>query len=537
MLASVTVAEAVADQLADVGVDKVFGLPGGEVLALIEALRRRGIDYVVCRHEADAGIVAGVYGRLTQRVGVVLTTLGPGACNLMLPLASSLLDREPLIAISAQIPDTWSVERTHQRLPLAECFRPITKMTGSINALNCRSLVARAARIAMMHPQGPTFLSLSAEDGSQRAQDQTTRPASDARAVAGGQAAAASAGAAALTTLLERAQSPIVVVGIGTRPEVSTALREWLHRWRLPVAVTPKSKGIIDEGSSYFVGVVGGMALDAMMVKALRRSDCIIGFGLDPAEIDGAWHTELPVTWILESPWATGAVPRQGLIGTDHEALLAQLATRPPRRWESGFEDVRERRAELLSQNWAAGKVVPPLQLVEVLNRVLPNNTVVTTDVGAHKYLFGQFWTSHTPKTFLMSNGLSGMGYGIPAAIAAKLADATTPVLAVVGDGAFSMNSQELETAVRVGARFVTVVLTDNSYTLIQLSQRKQGMDRYGVDFSHIDAVKTAEACGVAAIRSADPTEIAEVVVRAFSSDKSLLVEVPIDAELYREII
>jgi acetolactate synthase I/II/III large subunit len=536
-VAKLTVAEAVSDQLWELGVDRVFGLPGGEVLAVIDALRRRGIEFVVCRHEADAGIMAGVYGRLTQRVGVVLTTLGPGACNLTLPLASSLLDREPLLAISAQVPASWPIERTHQRLPLLECFGPLTKMAGSIDSLNCRTLVTEAARISLTHPQGPTFLCLSAEDAGQESQEVMAQSKLSARAVGHDQFLDPTSASRMVSALLEKAEHPLVVVGTGTRPESSTALRGWLERWGLPVAVTPKSKGMVDEAGSNFIGVVGGMALETMMLSALRRSDCIIGFGLDPVEIDGSWHTELPVTWVLESSWATGAVPRENLIGTEHGDLLGRLSTDPPRRWEGGFEDVQRARAELLAPSVSSGELMSPLNLVEVLNRTLPSNTVVATDVGAHKYLFGQFWKSHTPQTFLMSNGLSGMGYGLPAAIAAKLVTPTAPVLAVVGDGAFSMNSQELETAVRVGARFVTVVLADNSYSLIELSQKKRGLDRYGVDFGPIDSVKTAEACGVQGLRSADPEHVAEAVAAAFLADESLVIEVPIDAEGYRDII
>jgi len=177
-----------------------------------------------------------------------------------------------------------------------------------------------------------------------------------------------------------------------------------------------------------------------------------------------------------------------------------------------------------------------PGDIVQALSSVLPPETIVTTDVGSHKYLFGQFWPSRQPQTFWMSNGLSGMAYGLGAAIGASLARPGVPVLAAVGDGGFSMNAQELETAERVGARFVTVVLEDESYSLIKLSQEGKKLDRYGVDFGPIDNVKMAEACGVAGLRTTSPDELASAARRAIEERRNLVIAVPVDYADYRGI-
>lgn len=529
-----TVAEAVAEELAILEVDRVFGVPGGEVLLLIDALRRRGIEYAVCRHEADAGITAAVYGKLKGTVGVALATLGPGAANLMFPLSSSYLDREPLLAISAQTPGTWPAHRTHQKLPLLEAYGPVTKLAAALTSFNCRSFVRAASAAALAQPQGPTFLTLPADDAAAAACEEQAAPFQS-----GTTAATRNGGARVAADELRRrlagAERPLVVVGLGTRPETSDALRGWLERWQLPVAVTPKVKGIVDETADNFVGVVGGMAIDEAVREALVGADLLVGFGLDPVEIDGDWHVELPVLWVLESAWATGVAPTSGVVAADHEDLLAWFDG-PPRAWSDGFADLRKQRSEILARN-RSGIGMSPVGVVRALAGVMPPETIVATDVGSHKYLFGQFWPSREPGTFFMSNGLSGMGYGLPAAIGAKLARPESPVLAVLGDGGFSMNSQELETAHRLGAPFVTVVLADRSYSLIQIGQESRGLQRYGVDFDPIDSVLIAQACGIEGVRIEREEELASRVEAAVAANESLLVEVPIDADHYRGIV
>lgn len=533
-MASETVASAVAEELAGCGVDRVFGVPGGEVLLLIDALRKHGIEYALCRHEADAGITAAVYGKLRGVAGVVLTTLGPGAANLMLPLANSLLDREPLLAISAQTPQSWSPYRTHQKLPLLETYAPVTKVSGTLGPENCRSLLRAAVSAAVAEPKGPAFLTLTADDAQAPHVRREKSRAVESRDVATDRRTGAKA-AEELRQRLGASEQPLVVVGLGTRPATAGALRDWLGRWQLPVAVTPKAKGIVDETKERFVGVVGGMAIDAMVRETLARADLVVGFGLDPVEIDGAWHLELPVVWTLESEWATGILPARDLVLADHLQLLEAMG-RPPRAWSDDFADLRRTRREIFDGGRSRAGI-SPIGVVRALASVMPAETIVTTDVGSHKYVFGQFWPSRRPETFFMSNGLSGMGYGIPAAIGAKLARPDSPVIAVVGDGGFAMNGQELETARRLGAPFVTVVLVDNSYSLIRIGQENRGLERYGVDFAHIDAVRVAQACGIEGIRTDDEQELAERAASTLESGKPLLVEVPIDANDYRKVI
>jgi acetolactate synthase-1/2/3 large subunit len=533
-----TTAAAVARLLADAGIDRVFGLPGGEVLVLIDELRRAGIDFVLMRHESNAGLAAAVYGKLRGRPGVALTTLGPGAANLMLPLSSATLDQEPLLALSAQIPAGFPASHTHQRLPLHEAFWPLCKYVGTIAADTVGDVVPAALASCRARPCGAAYLTLSAREAVRPVErgpiDAASAAAADASAPA---AEAAAAGRAReLARLLATASRPLVMVGLGVDPANAGRLRRWLNRWNLPVAVTPKVKGIVDETAGNFVGVIGGMAADGLMCRAIEMADVRIGFGLDPVEIDKTWHAEVAIHWVLETPNVGGLVPAGApLVG--HARLLdALLDAGPPMTWDAPFREVQEARRRMLHDRPGAGAVMWPGDVIEALASVLPPEAIVTTDVGSHKFLFGQFWPSRQPETFWVSNGLSGMGYGLSAAIGASLARPGQPVLAVVGDGGFAMNGQELETASRVGAPFVTVVLEDGSYSLIKLAQEGRRLAPYRMDFGAIDTVKVAEACGVEGLRTSRPDELAAAARRAIDARRSLVIAVPIDYTDYRRL-
>ncbi|MFZ0215181.1 MAG: thiamine pyrophosphate-dependent enzyme, partial [Candidatus Dormiibacterota bacterium] len=429
---------------------------------------------------------------------------------------------------------TWPAHRIHQRLPLLDIFRPTTKLAAAIEPFGCRRTLRRALEVAAEEPGGPAYLTVSADVSRAEATD-PTRPAAAAppRPVSDPGAAAT-----IVRGRLANAERPLLLVGLGVRPGDAPLLRRWVEEWHLPVAVTPKVKGIVDETHPRFGGVVGGMAIDGVMTEGIRQADLVLGLGLDPTEIDSAWHGEVPMLWILDSAWATGVSPAADVVAADPGALLEDLlGAAAPRTWQDPLTAAREKRRRLLEDRQERGGVVAPLAVVRGLAGVLPAETIVTTDVGSHKFLFGQFWPSRQPQTFFMSNGLSGMGYGLPAAIGAKLARPDQPVLAVLGDGGFSMNSQELETARRLGAPIVVAVLADRSLSMIRLAQRRRGLAPYGVDFDPIDNVLLAEACGVRGCRVDSEASLAAAAREALQRDETTVIEVPIDLEDYVPII
>jgi len=530
---TMTTAAVVAQAIAEAGIKKAFGLPGGEVLVLIDELRKAGVDFVLMRHEANAGIAAAVYGKLNRQPGLVIATLGPGAANLLLPIANAYLDQEPLLAITAQIPGDFPATHTHQLLPLHDTFRPMCRVVDTITQSNAGEVVGQALSACFDRPYGVSYLTLSAREavkpllmmGPKYHEGPPTRPMANP-----------AARAADLRARCAMAERPLVLVGLGVEPERAPGLRRWLDEWQLPFAVTPKVKGLLDETSPNFVGVISGMAADGVMMDALHAADLLIGFGLDPVEIDKTWHAELPIQWVLDARNATGVVPNNTPL-VNHVPLLAELLEgRPPRKWDRPFAQFQNERGDLLNGTAGAPGAMWPGDIIRALADAVPSETIVTTDVGSHKYLFGQYWPSRHPETFWMSNGLSGMAYGLSAAIGAKLARPNVPVLAAVGDGGFSMNAQELETAERVGAPFITVVLEDCSYSLIKLAQENRKLENYRMDFGPIDTVKMAEACGVEGLRTSNPDEMAAAVKHAVALRKSLVVAVPVHYADYRKL-
>ena len=240
-----TTAAAAARVIADAGIERVFGLPGGEILLLIDELRKVHVDFVLMRHEANAGIAAAVYGKLCGQPGVVLATLGPGAANLMLPIANAFLDQEPLVAISAQIPDEFPASHTHQRLPLHDVYRPVAKYVATVTADTVSDVMRRALAASVERPFGASYLTLSARE----ARGRTGRRPLAHRACALHDAfpgERARSGEAS-TVALAASTRPLVVVGLGVSAANAPWLRRWIDDWNLPVAVTPKVKGIVDE--------------------------------------------------------------------------------------------------------------------------------------------------------------------------------------------------------------------------------------------------------------------------------------------------
>ncbi len=480
--------------------------------------------------------MAAVYGKIKRTPGVALATLGPGAANLMLPIGSSLLDREPLLAISAQLPTDLPPTYTHQKLELEAAFRPMTKFTANLRPGAVRRPMRQALAAAITEPAGPAYVTISAADARAEA-----IPEPDV-ALAEPPAAyhAAAAAADLISVKITEAKRPVVVAGLAVRPENAAAFTRWVESWSLPVMVTPKVKGVLDERSRCFVCVTGGMAADSLARQITDDADLIIGFGLDPVEIDPLWPATRPVLPVLESANAYGLLPADALLVRHEEVLAALLAkTAPARHWSDEdlrglrrpFEEVRDGQSVARTP----GSIWPG-EIVLAARAGAPDDTILTTDVGSHKYLFGQYWPTYSPGTFWMSNGLSGMGYGLPAAIGAKLAMPDRPVIAVVGDGGFGMTAAELETAKRAGAPIVVIVLVDSRLSLISLAQERRGYASTGTDFTRPDCVALAKAWGATGLRVETPEQLTEGVAAGLRSDGPVVIEVPVDYRHYKAI-
>jgi acetolactate synthase I/II/III large subunit len=554
-----TCAEVLAATLRDAGVERMYGLPGGEILDFIEAARRVGIEFILVRHEAVAAFMADASGQIERKPGVCVSTLGPGALNLTLGVANAYLDRSPLIAITATMATSAAPYATHQQLDLNAVFRPFTKDTVTLDGVNTAATVRRLWRTALEPRFGPVHIALPS-DVAKREERQA-----DAASVSPPAIATPTAKPDAIDRMareIAHAERPVLILGLDLNPYVDApAVRRFAEAVGAPVFVTPKAKGIFPEDHPQFFGICSGLAADSVIVSFLERADLLIGVGFDPVESDKTWHETMKLVSIAPVTIASGAFrPPLELCG-DVTYSLSQLAERTygPFAWTGEDERAfRETLEQMLVPGYrqAPGPLVPggsqapcqavarhrvtglsPVAVTRRLRELYPPETIVTTDVGSIKLIVSQAWRSTVPMTFLESNGLSAMGYGLPAAMAAKLARPDRPVLCTVGDGGFSMVFADLETCVRRRIPFVTVVYNDCALSLIEAAQERRGYENYGVRYGAVDFATAAAALGAWSHRAETLDELAAAVKEAQRVDGPAVIEVPIDPSEYRSHI
>jgi len=536
-----TCAEVLAATLRDAGIERMYGLPGGEILAFIEAARKVGIEFFLVRHEAVAAFMADVSGQIERKPGVCVSTLGPGAMNLTLGVANAYLDRSPLIAITASLSTEAAPYATHQQLDLNAVFRPFTKQTVTLDGVNTAATVRHAWQTAMTPRFGPVHIALPS-DVARQADRQAENPAMVALAPDPPPNPRPDA-IARMHDEIARAKRPIMVLGLDLNPSSDPpAVRRFAEALGAPVFTTPKAKGIFPEDHQQFFGVCSGLAADAVVVDFFTAADLLIGIGFDPVESDKVWHQTMRLVSIAPVSIAAAQYkPALELIG-DVSASLTALAERTyaPLAWARDDEHrFRERlEATLVGREGQERRErqegLSALAVTRCLRDLFPPDTIVSTDVGSIKLLVSQAWRSTKPMTFLESNGLSAMGYGLPAAMAAKLARPDRPVLCTMGDGGFSMVFADLETCVRHRIPFITIVYNDSALSLIQVAQEKRGFVDYGVRYGHVDFAAASAALGAWSRRAATLDELAAAVREAQKLNVPAVIEVPIDPFEYR---
>ena len=530
-----TCAEVLATTLRDAGVVRMFGLPGGEMLDFLEAARKAGIEFILTRHEAVAALMADAAGQIARQPGVCVSTLGPGAMNLTLGVANAFLDRSPLIAITAAHATTARPVATHQNLDLNAVYRPFTKQTVTLDGVNTAVTVRRAWRTAVEPRMGPVHFALPSDVARQE-----ERQADDPSRVSLSPDPAAPPARDTLARMaaeIRRAQRPIVVLGLDLDPYTTPlAVRRFVEALRVPVFVTPKAKGILPEDHPQYFGVCGGLAADAVILEFFGRADLIVGVGFDPVESDKLWHHTMKLVSIGPITIASDQYRPPLEVTGDVVESLTMLAGEAfgPYQW-SGDECV----AFLAELDRTLRPVSPrarglsPYEVTRCLRDLFPPETIVTTDVGSIKLIVSQVWRSTMPLTFLESNGLSAMGYSLPAAMAAKLSKPDTPVLCTVGDGGFSMVFADLETCVRHRIHFVTVVYNDSALSLIDVAQKRRGLPDWGVKYGAVDFAAASAALGAWSRRVTTLGALESAVKEARRHDGPAVIEVMIDPTEY----
>jgi len=528
-----TVASALTDTLSAAGINTVFGLPGGETVELLDALRQRGIRFVLAHHETAAVFMADAWARVCGRPGACLTTLGPGAANAVAGVSHAHLDRSPVLIITAQKPDALLPAYTHQVVDLHALYQPITKASIKIDVSNVLSAVPYALRLAQSGRPGPVHLQLSNEDAAETVADNSAPAVKTLQLVASTTTTAAINRA---RSILARARRPLILAGLGLEPERPySTLRALAETAQAPVIVTPKAKGALPDDHALSAGTVGLTRSDPVYAL-IEEADCLIAAGFDVVELVKPWQHPAPLIWA--APWENRdpAIPAAAeIVGSLHAALTeltrGTFSTAPdwgaPR--VAAFH-AATRRHPLPAP--APGRLLPQTVLA-ALRRHAPADAFLTVDVGSHKIHSSLEWPALMPNRFLVSNGLSCMGYAISAAIGAALAAPGTPAFCLTGDAGLAMNMGELATLARCGVSVTVVVLNDGAIDLIRSHQRQAGKPVFGTEFSPIHLAQAARAFGLSAHRVMDETQLDAALARQLRRAQPGLIEVMLDPISY----
>ena len=514
----------------------IFGVPGEENLDFMDSLSRsERITFVTTRHEQGAAFMANVYGRLSTYPGVCLATLGPGATNLITGVADAHLDRAPLVAITGQSARETAFKESHQYIDVVDMLRPVTKWNARVEEpIAIPEIVRKAFRLARLEKPGATHIELPEDVAEEEVEAEpmpvrrTTYPQARPEVVE------------RAAELLRTAQRPIVLAGNGiirrqaAGGEAAERLVALVRKLGLPVVPTFMGKGALDYRDELAQPSLGLRAKTAGLA-GLAGADVVLAIGYDLVEwAPKLWNGDRQKTIIHVDSTAAEIdahyLPATEVVGEIGESLRALEAacnfTAPT--WLDGTAR-REALDELERHRADARFPLKPQRVVADLRAALGDDDILISDVGAHKLWLATFFPAARPNTLIIANGLASMGIALPGALAAKLVHPDRKVVAMSGDGGFLMNSQELETAKRIGTPFVSLVWRDDRYGVIELNQQRRFGRTFGVEFGNPDFVKYADSFGLPGFRVEQADDLLPTLRRALELDVPSLVEVPVD--------
>lgn len=518
--------------LKSAGVRRGFGVPSGNVLPLMEAMRAGGIDFVLTAHEGTAGFAADVTARMSGSPGLCLGTLGPGATNLATGVGCAFLDRTPLIAITCTLNEAQLGRRIQMWIDHHALFRPITKATLRLKPGAIAATVAEALRIALTEPMGPVHLDLPEDVALTPSAEVVPLLAAPARTAPPDDSAIGKA-----AELLGAARRPVAVIGSNAmRMRNHGALKAFLEHHGIPFATTTMAKGLVDDEHPLAAGCIE-RACRQVQRAFLREVDLIVGLGYDTIEVEyEAWTGAVPVLHVdIERADVDASVALAHEVVGDLDAAVTRLAALPARRNEWSPEALQRQREKFQRSLRPAIAGFGPHQAIDVVRRALPRDGVLAFDVGAHTHQIASQWTAHAPRTFLITNGWSSMGFGMPAAIAAKLAAPDLPVVCLLGDGCFQMTCGELAVAQRLNLAIPFVVLDDGWLSLIKVKQERRGLTHYGTEIPPGRA--PAHYFGVPAVGVDDPEALRRELAQALRSAGPMVIQARVDPAHYSETV
>lgn len=513
------------------GVKYVFGVPGEENLDFLESLRTSKIQLVVTRHEQAAGFMAATYGRLTGEPGVCLSTLGPGATNLVTPAAYAQLGAMPMLMITGQKPIKRSKQGHFQILNTVELMRPVTKMTKQMISASAISATVRdAVRFAREERPGAVHLELPEDVAVEDTEyidypvQHIRRPVAESKAVT------------QAVQMIHAAKHPLILIGAGANRKItSNMLRELVDKTGIPFFNTQLGKGVVDERHPLYLGTAALSANDFLHC-AVARADLIINVGHDVVE-KPPFIMQPGGTQVIHLNFYAAKVdeiyfPQLDVVGDIANAVWQIMELiQPQQHWDfSYFLKIKQQQQEHVRRDINSDRFpLIPQRIVADVRAVMPDDGVVALDNGMYKLWFTRNYPAYQPNTLLVDNALASMGAGLPSAMAARLIYPDRKILAVCGDGGFMMNSQELETAVRLKLNLVVLILNDNGFGMIKWKQQGTGMESFGLDFGNPDFVKYAESYRASGLRLKSAGELQSVLKKALNQSGVQLIEVPID--------
>lgn len=517
------------------GVEYIFGIPGEENLALIDALKNSSIRFITTRHEQGAAFMADMYGRLTGRAGVCLSTLGPGATNLITGVADAQCDGIPLVAITGQVGTDKMHITAHQLLDLSRIYEPITKRTKLVVRPDTIGEIVRLAfKYAESERPGATHIDLPVNISKMKV---PPGEAPLAKTTANFKEYANMFSVELAAAEIFRAENPVVLAGSGAvRAGASEALTSFAEGLKIPVVNTMMAKGIIPMDSPYAMMTIGIPQKDyANMI--LESADLVIAVGYDLVEFaPSSWnsHYNTKIVHIGRQPAHTNKYYQCTVeVVGDMTESLNSILRRTTRKTEPEYAlKIKEKFLEDQKQYEDDDSFpMKPQKILSEVRKLLGKEDIMVSDVGAHKMWIARLYNCYKPNTCIISNGFASMGIGVPGAIAAKLLNPENRVMTITGDGGFLMNSQELETAARLGLNLVVLIFRDDSYGLIKWRQMDQYGESHNVDFTNPDFVMLAESMNCKGYRVTNAGEFPSVLESAFQETMPVIIDCAVDYE------
>jgi acetolactate synthase-1/2/3 large subunit len=528
-------ADLIVATLKAAGIARGFGIPSGNVLPLMEAMRKGGIDFVLTAHEGSAGFAADVTGRMTDRPGLCIATLGPGATNLATGVGNAWLDRSPMIAITCNLNTEQLGRRIQMWIDHHALFKPITKASFRLEKGKIAETLAAAVHLAMAEPRGPVHLDLPEDVALAPATESVPQLLPAAKLPAAPDAAIVKA-----AELIAKAKRPIAVLGSSAmRMGKPDLLRQVIERHNLPFATTTMAKGMIDEDHPLSLGVIERSCRQVQR-KLLRSADLIVGLGYDTIEVEyEAWIAEVPLLQIdIERVDVASSVNVAHEVTGDLDDSLARLAAKPASQNSWTAQAVAEHRKAFHAALRPASRTFTAHAAIDAVRRALPREGLLSFDVGAHTHQIGSQWTAHAPKSFHVTNGWSSMGFGIPGAIAAKMARPDLPVVCLLGDGCFQMTAGEVTVAKRMGLTLPIVVLDDKWLALIKVKQIRRQFPLYGTELQEEDYTEPPQHYfGVPAVGVRDAAALEAAVIAALAAKGPTVIEAVVDSDHYVDTV